>query len=157
MWGLSVFLLSTIMAREIELFRSIHRYNRAKGILPRHSTREWAFNAINLFFLIGFVQMSIGSGSCSLFQAKSTIEYGACFYAYTTESSETTHYLIQMWQINRIPQWKEHYQVFIEKSNHCELHRDGHRTKLGISFGITFSHSIFISFGRVNNRKNTNN
>lgn len=106
------------MASEIKLFRSVQEYNRAMGIYPRHSNQKWSFNAINLFFLIGFAQMGIGAAAYSFFQAKSTIEYGGCFYSYTTESAIASYYLIQMWQINNISRLIEDYQAFIEKSKH---------------------------------------
>lgn len=91
------------------------------GIYPHHSNQWRSLNAVNLFFLIGFVQMSIATVAYSYFKAKSTIEYGACFYAYTTESAVASHYLIQLWQINNISTLIEHFQAFIEKRKLCVL------------------------------------
>lgn len=104
------------MTGEIKLFQSAQKFNRSMGIYPRHSNKKWSFNAINLVYLIGFAQMSIGTMVYSIFQAKTTIEFGACFYAYTTESTSATYYLIDMWKINNISLLIEHFQAFIEKS-----------------------------------------
>lgn len=104
------------MADGMQLFQNAQKYNRSMGIHPNQSAQRWSFNAINLIYLIGFLQMSIGTIVYSIFQAKSTIEYGACFYAYTTESTSATYYLIDIWKINTISMLIEHFQAFIEQS-----------------------------------------
>lgn len=104
------------MAEGIKLFQSARKYNRSMSVYQHQSNQRWSFNAIKLVYLIGFAQMGIGTMVYSIFQAKSTIEFSACFYAYTTESASATFYLIDILKINSISMLIEHFQAFIEKS-----------------------------------------
>lgn len=109
--------LTAIMAGKIKLFQSVQKYHQTMGIFQLQPNQKWlTFNARNLLFLMSFAQLIVAPIAFSIFHAKTTIEFGSCYYAYISEIGSAIYFLIQMWQINNFCELIEHFEEFIEES-----------------------------------------
>lgn len=112
-------LLATMAVCKIQLFQSVQRYHRAMGIYHLQPNQHWlTFNSRNLLFLMSFVQLTAATIAFSIFHAKTTIEFGTCYYAYMAEIGTIVYFFIQMRQINHFAELIEHFQEFIGKSTY---------------------------------------
>lgn len=138
------------MAGRIKLFQSVQKYHRTMGIYQLQPNQRWlTFNSRNLLFLVSFIQMLVTTIGFSIFHAKTTIEYGACYYAYISEIGSTTYFLLQMCQITNFSKLIEHFEEFIEESKYALPCMS---FVISIFFSSKTSNKLFLSFVGVDAR-----
>lgn len=105
------------MIGPIQLFQSLRQLYQTMGIYsPKAPNQRVSFNLRILFFLFVYTQLFISSILFILFEAESTLEFGASFYAVLAELFCIWYFLIKMWQMPRISQLFAGFEVLIDKS-----------------------------------------
>lgn len=104
------------MAGQLKLLQLTQKVYQDMGTYPLQSNQNWrSINWRNIFILFSFIQMFIFSLAFLIFEAKTIIEAGTCFYAVITEICCSIFYLIHMWKTQKILKLIENFEIFIEK------------------------------------------
>lgn len=107
---------SITMAGRINLFRSIHKYQRMMGIYSTQTHQRAPFNYRSWIILGCFAHFCIPTALFFVLRATSFEDYAACFYAITTSFSCSSHYMMQMRHIKNYETLTEKYEEFIKQS-----------------------------------------
>lgn len=110
------------MVGPIRLFQSLRGYYQMMGIYsPESSNQRYSINGRNSFFLFCYTQLLISSVLFLLFEAETTLEFGAAIYALLAESFCIWYFLMKMWRMPRILRLIDGFDAFMEKSKCIQL------------------------------------
>lgn len=109
------------MVGPVRLFQNLREYYQTMGIyLPNSSIRRHYLNQRNSFFLTCYTQLLITSMLFLLFEAETTLEFGAALYAVLAESFCIWYFLIKMYKMPKILQLIDKFDAFMEKSKRIQ-------------------------------------
>lgn len=105
----------------IKLFLFIQQTYQDIGVHASESDESGSdINPNRRRFVVGLGQMFITSAAYLLVEANSMFEYGRAFYTFITVLLSMILYSIMIWQMEKILNYIENCELFIEKSEYSQ-------------------------------------
>ena len=104
---------------KIKLFKfNLKIYQEIVVFPPQHDLNHNPNNLRKQLYLLCFAQFFISTTAYLWFQANSMTEYGLVFFTCISIALSFTYYLTELWRINKILNYIENCERFIEKSEY---------------------------------------